>query len=243
MKRAVFGKLNEDNSPEVCTFGGYYAFEPVPEDVEELNFMADQKPEDVALMIEGTGIFHIKKAPKEADHEPNFKVDISVSQGIGDSGYLISMYDKTMCRRKQIADISVVNRKASFATYVDEPRMVDLTATFPDGSICTHCVRFPFVPGEHAEVKVMNGTFYLTGTTFYKQYSDADELIENAEKYHKQEETRALLLDYLKKHADEEGCVMRYMHHDVLPRETILSVIPDKVKNGRFKDFLQFNNI
>ena len=243
MKRAVFGKLNEDNSPEVCTFGGYYAFEPVPEDVEELNFMADQKPEDVALMIEGTGIFHIKKAPKEADHEPNFKVDISVSQGIGDSGYLISMYDKTMCRRKQIADISVVNRKASFATYVDEPRMVDLTATFPDGSICTHCVRFPFVPGEHAEVKVMNGTFYLTGTTFYKQYGDADELIENAGKYHKQEETRALLLDYLKKHADEEGCVMRYMHHDVLPRETILSIIPDKVKNGRFKDFLQFNNI
>lgn len=116
--------------------------------------------------------------------------------------------------------------------------MVDLTATFPDGSICTHCMRFPFVPGEHAEVKVMNGTFYLTGSTFYKQYSDADELIENAGKYHKQEETQALLLDYLKEHADEEGCVMRYMHHDVLPRETILSFVPDKVKNGRFRDFL-----
>ena len=143
-----------------------------------------------------------------------------------------------MERRKQIADISVVNRQASFATYVDEPRMVDLTATFPDGSICTYCMRFPFVPGEHAEVKVMNGTFYLTGSTFYKQYSDADELIENAGKYHKQEETQALLFNYLKEHADEEGCVMRYMHHDVLPRETILSFVPDKVKNGRFRDFL-----
>lgn len=242
LRRALYGKLDELNSTDVLVFGGYYAFDPVPEKVGELNFVSAQKIGNT-VMDEGPGVFHIKKAPKPVAHKPNFKVDITVSQGINDSGYLVSMYDKGMERRTQIADIPVVNRKASFATYVDEPRMVDLTATFPDGSICTHCMRFPFVPGEHAEVKVMNGTFYLTGTTFYKQYGDADELIENAGKYHKQEETQALLLDYLKKHADEEGCVMRYMHHDVLSRETILSIIPDKVRNGRFKDFLQFKNI
>ena len=242
LKRVVYGELDENNSTDVRTFGGYYAFAPVPENVEELNFMAARIVDDT-VRIEGPGIFHIKKATKPVAHEPNFKVDITVSQGINDSGYLISMYDRDMVRCTQIADIAVVNRKASFATYVDEPRMVDLTATFPDGSICTHCVRFPFVPGEHAEVKVMNGTFHLTGTTFYKQYSDADELIENAEKYHKSEETQALLLDYLKKHADEEGCVMRYMHHDVLPRETILSIIPDKVKTGRLRMFLQQEGI
>ena len=141
-----------------------------------------------------------------------------------------------MTNLTQIADLTVVNRKASFETYVEEPRMVDLTATFPDGSICTHCVRFPFVPGEHAEVKVMNGTFYLTGSTFYKQYSDADELEENARKYHKEEETQELLVNYLKEHANEEGCVIFYYKNKILPRETILQIIPESVKNGRFKD-------
>ena len=237
LRRALYGKIDADYSTDTRVFGGYYAFDPVPEKVRELNLTATRL-EGNSLQTLGPTILHIKQAPKPVARKPNFKVDITVSQGINDSGYLISMYDKGMERRTQIADISVVNRQASFATYVDEPRMVDLTATFPDGSICTHCMRFPFVPGEHAEVKVMNGTFYLTGSTFYKQYSDADELIENAGKYHKQEETQALLLDYLKEHADEEGCVMRYMHHDVLPRETILSFVPDKVKNGRFRDFL-----
>ena len=241
LRHALYGKIDADYSTDARVFGGYYAFDPVPEKVKEINLMATRL-EGKSLQTLGPSIFHIKQAPKPVAHEPNFKVDITVSQGIDDSGYLISMYDKTMCRCTQIADIAVVNRQASFATYVDEPRMVDLTATFPDGSICTHCVRFPFVPGEHAEVKVMNGTFHLTGTTFYKQYSDADELIENAGKYHKKEETQVLLFNYLKEHADEEGCVMRYMHHDILPRETILSVIPDKVKNGRFKDFFQIKN-
>ena len=241
LKRAVLGELGENCSTDIRTFGGYYAFEPVPYDVEELNFLSASTVNDT-VVIDGPGIFHIRKAPKAVAHQPNFQVDIAVSQGISDCGYLISMYDDKMCRRSQIADIPVVNKHASFATYVDEPRLVDLTATFPDGSICTHCVRFPFVPGEHAEVKVMNGSFFLSGSKFYKEWSDADELEENARKYHKEEETQALLLDYLQKHATEEGCVMRYFQYEILPRETILKIIPDSMKNGRFKKFLKEKN-
>jgi hypothetical protein len=85
----------------------------------------------------------------------------------------------------------------------------------------------------------MNGTFDLTGSAFYKQWSDADELEENAKKHHKPEETQILLLDYLKKHADEEGCVMRYWQYEVLPREEMLRIIPYKIKNGRFKKFFE----
>lgn len=237
LRRALYGKINENNGPEIRAFGGYYAFDPVPKDVKELNLMyAYYDTESKTIRVLGPGISHIKKAPKEVVRKPNFKVDITVSQGINDSGYLVAMYNKDMTSLTQIADLTVVNRKASFETYVEEPRMVDLTATFPDGSICTHCVRFPFVPGEHAEVKVMNGTFYLTGSTFYKQYSDADELEENARKYHKEEETQKLLVNYLKEHANEEGCVIFYYKNNILPRETILQMIPESVKNGRFKD-------
>ena len=249
LRRALFGSLDEKCSPEARVYGGYYAFDPVPDDVEELNLMTIEKHHDSiadgftiesgdTIWIQSSAIFHIKEAPKPVHHDPNFKVDITVSQGIGDSGYLINLYNSPY-DRKQIADIATANRKASFATYVGEPQQGELIATFPDGSICTHCMRFPFVPGEHAEVKVMNGSFFLTGSTFYKQWSDADELEENARKYRKEEETQALLLGYLKEHASEEGCVMRYWQYEILPHETILAIIPDKVKNGRFKNMLE----
>ena len=113
----------------------------------------------------------------------------------------------------------------------------DLTAIFPDGAVCSACVRFPFVPGEQAQVKVKNGTFELSGSKFYQEWSDADELEENARKYYKQWETDSIILNYLKKHADEEGCVMRYWQYEILPRPVILGIIPESMRNGRFKRF------
>lgn len=167
----------------------------------------------------------------------NLKIDIKVTQGIEDSGYLVHLFNRSQTQREQIGKITVTDKRASYETHVDEPLVGDLTAIFPDGSVCTACVRFPFVPGEHAEVKVKNGTFELSGSTFYKQWADADELEENARKYYKQWETDSIILNYLKNHADEEGCVMRYWQYQILPRQTILSIIPASVRNGRFKHF------
>lgn len=167
----------------------------------------------------------------------NFKIDVKVTQGIEDSGYLVHLFNSNQSERNQIGRITVQDKRTSFETHIDEPLVGDLTAIFPDGSICSACVRFPFVPGEYAEVKVKNGTFELSGTTFYKQWADADELEENAHKYYKQWETDSIILNYFKKHADEEGCVMRYWQYSILPRPTILSMIPESVKNGRFKHF------
>ena len=82
-----------------------------------------------------------------------------------------------------------------------------------------------------------NGTFELDGTTFYNQFQEADDLLENADRYTKPEESEALKLDYLKKHITEEGCIMRYWQYEELPREMILKLIPAKIKNGRFKKF------
>ena len=246
LRRALYGNIADTCSADVYTFGGYYAFDPVPEDVKELNFMdannlvSGEWVNDLGdtIMVKGANILHIKKAPKRETQKPNFQMDITVSQGINDSGYLIEIFDNpNQWRGQQVADIPVVDRKCSFATYVDEPKMAHITATFPDGSVCSAYVWFPFVPGEKAVVKVKNGTFELSGTSFYEQWGNAGELVENAGKYHKEEETQALLLSYLKEHINEEGCVMRFWQYEVLPREEILKLIPVKIKNGRFKKF------
>ena len=246
LRRALYGKIDEPCGADIYTFGGYYAFDRVPDDVKELNFMDTNSgtsteqinSEGDTIVIHGAGILHIKPIPKTEPQQPNFRMDITVSQGINDSGYLIEILDDpAQGRGRQVADIAVVDRKCSFATYVDEPKMAHVTATFPDGSICSAYVWFPFVPGEKATVKVKNGTFELDGTTFYNQFQEADDLLENADRYTKPEESEALKLDYLKKHITEEGCIMRYWQYEELPREMILKLIPAKIKNGRFKKF------
>ena len=107
--------------------------------------------------------------------------------------------------------------------------LADILASFPDGSVCTHCVRLPFVPGEHVDVKVVNGGFYLTGSKFYKEWGDAEDLIENARKYHTPEETESIIKEYLKEHASEDGCALSFIQNHVLPRDTLMEMIPQSL--------------
>ena len=169
--------------------------------------------------------------------ENNFSISVKVTQGIEDAGYLVHIFNSDKTQRRFVDKITVNDKRTSFETHIDEPLVGDLTAIFPDGTVCSACVRFPFVPGEQAQVKVKNGTFELSGSKFYQEWNDADELEENARKYYKQWETDSIILNYLKKHADEEGCVMRYWQYEILPRPVILGIIAESVKNGRFKHF------
>jgi hypothetical protein len=169
--------------------------------------------------------------------ENNFSISVKVTQGIEDAGYLVHIFNSDKTQRRFVDKITVNDKRTSFETHIDEPLVGDLTAIFPDGTVCSACVRFPFVPGEQAQVKVKNGTFELSGSKFYQEWSDADELEENARKYYKQWETDSIILNYLKKHASEEGCVMRYWQYEILPRPVILGIIPESMKNGRFKRF------
>ena len=240
LKRALYGNIGETNSLATCVFGGYYAFEPVPNDVKELNFINYDSDESTeSNFVFRQLIRHIQKVEKAKPEKPNFQLNITATQGIGDSGYLIHLYGKTHDgKRALLADIPTHNRQCSFSTYVDEPRMGQVTATFPDGSICTHCMRFPFVPGEHAELTVKNGFFALTGSKFYKEWGAADELVENARNFHKQEETDALIMNYLKEHANEEGCVMYYLQENILPKDIIMANMPADMQTGRFQNII-----
>lgn len=137
------------------------------------------------------------------------------------------------------------DRKSFYSQYLDKPYLVDVVATFPDGSVCTHCMRFPFVPGEKAQLEVRNGSFYLSGTGFYGEWIKADELVENAQKYHTAEETQQMLTNYLKEHGNEEGCAMYFiirsshMGSSQLSPDILRQYIPKSIINGRFKDIIQ----
>ena len=242
LKRALMGEVDGNNSQDVRVFGGYYAFEPMAKGTTSFSFhnVLERKTNNTKYTTEQI-VNDIHKAEKRKARKPNFDMDVHVSQGIGDSGYLVFLYDELDgVIRNQIDDIAVKDRKCSFSTYIDKPYLADLFATFPDGSVCTHCVRLPFVPGEHVDVKVINGGFYLNGTKFYHEWADADDLIENAHKYHKAEETDSILKTYLREHGNEEGCAICFIQEHALPSKTLRELIPEAFFNGRMKNIVDF---
>ena len=85
-------------------------------------------------------------------HENNFSISVKVTQGIEDAGYLVHIFNNDKTQRKFVDKITVTDKRTSFETHIDEPLVGDLTAIFPDGTVCSACVRFPFVPGEQAQV-------------------------------------------------------------------------------------------
>lgn len=235
-KRALFGNVNDNNSQDVRIFGGYYAYEPLPKGTKVFTFHEGRNGNAVAVVAAKQ-----KDTPTQSQKsgKGDFRLNIHVTEGINDSGYLIDLYNHGGKIRDRIGSVSVKEKETSFATHLDGIYLADVTATFPDGSVCTHCMRFPFVPGETAELKVMNGSFYLSGTGFYRQWIKADELVENAQKYHKQSETDSLIRNYLKEHCTEEGCVLYYVKNNVLPIETIRQIVPSSILNGRFKQIIE----
>ena len=85
LKRALMGEVDDNNSPDIRIFGGYYAFEPMPKGTKSFSFRNVHK-----YNWEGQEYTHkedvndMQKAEKVKKHKPNFDMNVNVSQGIGD---------------------------------------------------------------------------------------------------------------------------------------------------------------
>ena len=228
LRSVVYGKVNDNCDSGARFYGAYVSYEPLPKKTTHFNAVL--------------GDYTIREIHdvKPLKGKPNCNVEVYASNGINDSGYLVALYDANMRTSRQVADIPVNNRKANFKTLLAEPRLADFTATFPDGSICTHCVRFPIVPGDDALVVVKNGTFQVTGTGFYKEWSDAYEFCDNAEKYSTKAEAEGKKEKYIAEHITEEGAVIYFLMRENFPWSKLSTLIPSDMQHGRFRLFFDY---
>lgn len=228
LKNPVFGVVGHNNSADARFYGAYVSFEPLPKGTKSFEIHMDR-----------AYIGNIVEA-KPLKGKPNCNIEVYASNGINDSGYLVQLYDKEMRTRRQVADIPVNNRKAFYKTLLAEPRLADFTATFPDGSVCTHCVRFPIVPYSDAAVIVKNGTFSVKGTGFYEEWGNADEFCENASKYSTEAEARGKMEKYLAEHSNEEGAVIYFLIRQDFPYSLVANLVSSDMLKGRFRHFFDF---
>ncbi|MBP5375813.1 MAG: hypothetical protein J6Y38_05715, partial [Bacteroidaceae bacterium] len=133
-------------------------------------------------------------------------------------------------------------KDASYSVYLDDVYEAVIGTIFPDDSIGNYGTMFPCVPGETAELKVVDDQFYLSGTGLYEQWRKADELVRGPHIH--RTESDFIIKDYLKRHGDEEGCAMYYIMRrvlinetmrDTISKETLKGMIPQSIFEGRMK--------
>lgn len=219
--RSLMGETSENIGMEAKVYGGFYAYEPMPKDVKSFSIYAS----DGTRLIE-----NVTQASKK--QKPNCTINVRATEGIGDSGYLISVLKDWSFTDEFTADFSLgEDHRGTYKIHVDKPRLASLIATFPDGAVCTHYVPVILIPGCEVNVKVMNGEYELYGDKgFYADYARTEELVENAKKYYKQEETDSIIRTYIEKHAYEPGSLACYVMQRVLPVDELMRYFPEYPK-------------
>ena len=187
---------------EAAVFGSYKYFEKMPQDtkhfdighrrtdgnidslynkLKDLGYKA--KKEDGSVVLYEPFDIIPQKQKKQKKQKPNFRITITATPGIPDCGYIIELEgENAIWESELVADLPVdENRQCSFTTYLDDIRIGEVTAIFPDGSVCLLPVRLPFVPGEDVDLRIYHANHQVSGskTNFYKEWTDAKVFAEN----------------------------------------------------------------
>ena len=164
------------------------------------------------------------------DHDPVVK------------GYEVFLSKEVDGKLDRIDTIFIDGKDASYSVYLDDVYEAVIGTIFPDDSIGNYGTMFPCVPGETAELKVVDDQFYLSGTGLYEQWKKADELVRGPHIH--RTESDSIIKNYLKRHGDEEGCAMYYIMRralinetmrDTISKETLKEMIPQSIFEGRMK--------
>lgn len=217
--RNISGNILGGNDSEEEIFGGYAAFEAMPQDVKSFN-----------LMCYSVKQRNIQVLPPARKHKPNFFLTVTASPDIADKGYLIHLCEKLGGSMEDIvADLDCdQNRQVRFSTYLAEPTQLVVIGIFADGSLAQGVVSLPAFPDTKLQVTVRNGRYDFSGTGFYEE-SDSTESYVNATKHGRsEEEYKPLLTQYLVEHANEQGTLYYYYHWNVLSNKEIKSLLNDE---------------
>lgn len=201
-------------------FGYYEYYEPMPQGVQNFKIgwtgTYDNK-DTVVYMCD-----NVREARKnDKKQKANFELTIKASPGIPDCAYIIDYKSNELYsiagEGTLVAELPIdKNRSCTFTTHLDSIVMAEVTAIFPDGTVCVSDDVLPLVPGEKVELNVYHAYWQVTGgkSSFYKDWSDAKDACENLRKrrisYVKRD---SLQLDYLRQHIDQLGCLYYYNSH------------------------------
>ena len=189
---------------------GYYEFyEPMPSDVEYFKIAAKGRNDSDYYYINEIKIYDKKKV------KPNFELAIKATPGIPDCAYIIEyVSDNFLVSNELVAELPIdQNRRCTFTAHLDSIVMAEVTAIFPDGTVCMSDDVLPLVPGEKVELDVYHAYWQVIGgkSSFYKDWSDAKDACDNLRKRRISDEKRdSLQLDYLNQHLDRLGCLYYY---------------------------------
>ena len=103
----------------------------------------------------------------------------------------------------------------------------------------TAAIVLPAVPGEKAEVSGdMMGDYTISGSKFFKEFDAQQKMLKDAT----QDNVVELIMNYVKENPNSEAAlslisIVGYVAPDSL--DSFLSLLSDKVKNGRMKPYLE----
>lgn len=196
-----------------------------------------------------------------------FTIDGTIAEEIKDSAYLVYISDSAYNFSKIPDDtILVKDKKFSFTSDIDEPRLINLHAIFEGGELAPAVVDMILVPNETAKLKVCNGFYEVDGSKFYNEWHKFEQMIqEQRDKYnpiiekinkayeekdtatynaliegeYKQavEENQNAINAYIKEHNNEEGLFISLCFGGGNVLQ-LADSISDNVRNGRFKKFI-----
>ncbi|MCR5394273.1 MAG: M56 family metallopeptidase [Bacteroidales bacterium] len=190
---------------ESLIYGHYVAFEPLPSDVAYFNLCRAGENDSLHYFAK-----NICKAKSE--RKPNFELTIEASPGIPDCAYIIE-YIKPGAENL-VAELPLdQNRQCTYTAHLDSIVRAEVTAIFPDGSVCVKAGVLPLVPGAKVKLNVYHAYWQVDGgkSEFYRDWVNAKDMCENLDKRNiLPAERDSIRLCYLNQHLDRLGCLYYY---------------------------------